>query len=292
MEKPIEHVTKTINIVNEEAAYCPTCNKLCEEVITKVPIEDNTTFFETYGKIKLKYCRNCKKYFISKERSDKINHSFPKFRYRSVEVLSKKEIERLNSTNNNKTNNAHKYNIDEITYIIVYKHHCSCLGCERNHHFPVMKNYALYVNNIEGDTVSVPVFQCNVCGRFFVSEDVLRRIEKNHGMLLFERRSEAKEFGIKEANYEHEYAEDTILSRCGYSTQIESPEMRQYILEFILNTGRATKAEICDILSCFIYQRSSRCYIAKPRWEKDLEYISKYKIEQHPKIYKFEFIEK
>lgn len=286
MNKPIEHVTKTIYIVKEENALCSICYGLCQEVITKVPVEDNTTIFEMYGKIKLKYCKNCEKYFMSKERSDKLNYSIPKFRYRAIDVLSRKEMEELNKSI------PKKYSIDEITYIIVYKHHCTCLGCEKKDHFPVMREYALYVNNIEGDIIKVPVFQCSVCGRFFVSDELLKRFEKACGRLLFERRSEAKEFGIREAYNEYEYAEDTVLSRCGYSTRIENPKTRWDILEYILNTRKATKAEVCNILSSFIYQRSSRCYIAKPRWETDLEYISRYKIEQHPRIYRFEFIEK
>lgn len=286
-----KHITNSIHITGTEATYCPICYKVCEEVITKVPVEDNSTIFESYGKVILKYCNKCKKYFLSQERAEKIQHNVPKYRYRSISLLKKKDTKINISKQKQEPESVHKYTDEEIKYVIVYKYHCHCISCERSHHFPLMENYSLYVNNREGDTVMVPVFRCSVCGRYYVGDEVLKSREKLYGKLLFERRTEESEFGLENKGCDREYAEDTILSRCGYSTKIENPRTRWDILTFILNTGKATKSQVCEILSCFIHQRKN-CHTAIPRWERDLEYISGYEVEKHPKIYKFEFVKK
>ena len=177
----------------------------------------------------------------------------------------------------------------EIKYVIVYKSNCTCLSCERSGHYPQMENYILCVNNINDAEVLIPVYRCDICGRFYVSEEILKQYEKHYGKLLFQRISEKALFGEGFDFDEYRYEDDTILSRCGYSAQIEDPFVRWAILVYIILSGKASKAEVSKLLSYFIRTRGERCYKACPNWERDLKYISDYDIESHPRIYKFVF---
>lgn len=79
------------------------------------------------------------------------------------------------------------------------------------------------------------------------------------------------------------------MSRCGYSAQIDNNFIRMRILQYILLSGKATKDEVMEILSSFITNRGDRCYMAKPKWEYDLKYVSQIDLDKCPKIHDFVF---
>lgn len=258
-------------------------------------------------------CPNCKKLFITQKICVDLKKKYPGYYVDLTQytIKSKKKTTNTpdmpNKNNNSKTptenhpkhqnvcisnsENSEKTFQDNNNYIIVYRTLCHCLSCERIGHYPIMEDYKLIINGQHKQEIEIPVERCNICGRFYISEEVLSLYEKIHGVLLFERKYEDElenSYKFNDCNY----LESTILSRCGYSTQIENPLSRLAILDYILANHKADKSEIIEILSCFIKTRGQRCYKALPVWKHDLKYVTDVNIDKLPQIYKYEFIKK
>ena len=281
------HTASTIYEISTDINCCPFCKKAFHRVAAKVQVDNSSTIFKEEAEIKLIYCSKCRRYYLYDREMDKLKKRKPKLLFRKIryEKPISEEIKPEPSV-------VEQIPESEIKYVIVYKRDCTCLSCERAGHYPNMENYSLCVNNLNDEEVLIPVYRCDICGRFYVSEIILKQYEKRYGKLLFQRISERTLFGSYYEDYdydEYRYEDDTILSRCGYSAQINDPCERWAILEYIMLSGKATKAEISDLLNYFIADRGKRCYKACPNWERDLKYISDYNIETHHRVYKFVF---
>lgn len=177
-----------------------------------------------------------------------------------------------------------KVNFSSLKYpqkIYIYKHSSVCLKCVRkgirNNIENVIADIGCILNKY--DTYQIDIQFCKSCKRYFVDEQSLRVYEKKWGPLLFER---IKESGNSEYFTEFSYAEDTVLSRYGYSAQqgsTLSKKERQGILTFLIESGISNKSEIKTILSKFIDLRGGRCYMAVPIWREDLFFVNQYNIE-------------
>ena len=78
---------------------------------------------------------------------------------------------------------------------------------------------------------------------------------------------------------------DSILSRCGYSVKEGiSQNYRQTVLAYILDSKKATKHEILEMISGFIRIRHNRMPGACRRWEEDLLFVSPYKIQNQQQV--------
>ena len=78
---------------------------------------------------------------------------------------------------------------------------------------------------------------------------------------------------------------DSVLSRCGYSVREGiSKEYRQAILAYILESKRATKHEILELVSGFIRLRQNRFPGACSRWEEDLLFVSQYQASKQTQV--------
>lgn len=59
---------------------------------------------------------------------------------------------------------------------------------------------------------------------------------------------------------------------------------RQTVLAYILDSGRASKHEILELITRFIQIRHTRMPAACKRWEEDLLFVSRYQIQRQPQV--------
>lgn len=244
-------------------------------------------------------CPNCKKLFISQKICVDLRKKYPGYYVDLTQYTIKSKKKNTNTSDSSKLQNKRllnsKHNGNHIqknnNCVIVYKTSSHCISCERVGHYPIMEDYKLIVNGYYNKEIEIPVERCSICGRFYISQQVLSIYEKLYGVLLFERKYEDEFENFYKFN-DRDYSESTILSRCGYSAQIENPLMRMAILDYILVNHKAEKSEIIEILSYFIKTRGQRCYKALPIWQHDLKYVTDLNIDKLPKIYNFKFVRK
>ena len=316
-------------VISEKMDKCPKCYSTLYNKEVKVKLYNNSNKFYRYFFSTVPFCKFCERCYITEEKRDALLEKFyPSWFYNknaiiidpstfsttekeqkieelqeapmedpqeeSIDMLKKEELEIENEVNfNNNTENRQINNHLQLSnkidqFITVYAISCHCLSCERNNHFPRMISYSIEVESMRKRVVDLPVERCNICGRFYINETVIETYEKKYGRLLIERKYEQ---GYKKHTNtsSYEYAEDTILSRCGYTAQEDNRSIRMRILEYILLSGKATKDEVMEILSSFITNRGDRCYRAKPKWEHDLKYVSQIDLNKCPKIHGFVF---
>ena len=162
--------------------------------------------------------------------------------------------------------------------IYIYKRNAHCEKCRRKgldsniEYVSAAVASLLNVNEIH----IIEVQYCKRCKTYFIDEESLKVFEKKHGTLLFERIFGIHDFEDTEWGYE--YARDTVLSRYGYTAQENAltKKERQRVLTYIIENGKAEKAELKSILSTFINMRGNRCYKAEPIWQEDLKFLNEY----------------
>jgi hypothetical protein len=75
------------------------------------------------------------------------------------------------------------------------------------------------------------------------------------------------------------FAPDSLLSRCGYSVKTtESQADRQAVLRYILDSKKATKWEITEMITGFIRVRQNMPNMQRAitRWREDIAYVANY----------------
>lgn len=126
-----------------------------------------------------------------------------------------------------------------------------------------------------GRTVDVGIHECTGCGTLFVAADVLRLKEQQNGMLLFERLPTTAGSGTSDGR---RYSDDSILSRYGYLAGEKTDPgeaTRRMILEMLVSTGLASRAELETLLGRFWRERGTRSPYAGRIWKADLEFVNR-----------------
>ena len=162
---------------------------------------------------------------------------------------------------------------DKIIHI--YSHNIACRE-NKKHVLEIVRAKILFYRKLALKDVFMEVEYCSNCRKYFISKKILKRYEEKYGVLLFPR----KDCTIIRDN-EYYFATDTILSRWGYIAQLEkqNSNTRRAIINFLLETKKASKMELMKILSGFIEYRW-HCTKAIQIWKDDYDYIEKYNIEK------------
>ncbi len=178
----------------------------------------------------------------------------------------------------------------ESKVILVYAKKCHCYGCQKKYGVNTIRNRAAIVDTLSGKSVQVNTMFCIGCGRYFMNYTSFSQYSKHYGGFLLEFRF-TLELQDKVGNYMN-FAADSVLSRCGYRVREGFPkEHRRAILQYILDTGKASKKQIVELLSGFISLRSRNTSFdgACDRWKEDIYFVNQYRIDEQKKVYGLRF---
>jgi hypothetical protein len=171
---------------------------------------------------------------------------------------------------------------DNTGLLIIYKNKCHCLSCERRFGESSIENRAMYIDCIWGKDVFVDVQFCRTCGKYYMSDVALQGYEMKFGRILIQRELEDFDW----SSFNGKLNPESILHKFGYNTDQSSREIeRQTILKHILDTGILEKYKIIDHLSFLISFNGEKCYMAKPKWEADIQFVSDYQISEQKIVY-------
>lgn len=168
--------------------------------------------------------------------------------------------------------------------IYIFAEKCYCRSCVERYGLNTIESQTARVSTISGKTVPVNVQYCNRCGCYYMNVRTYKDYCKRYGHLLLEI-NYTEEFDTGFYDGFEGFAKDSILSRCGYSVKQGIPvTTRQKILIYIMESKRATKWQIIDLISGFISLNSSlpRMSGAVDRWSEDLIFVNDYKLGSQP----------
>lgn len=180
----------------------------------------------------------------------------------------------------------------ESKIVQVYANKCHCHKCSEKYQQNTIRNRTAVVQTVNGKAVDVNVMFCMGCGQYFINIKALEQYKKLYGGLLFEYTLSSDL--IKSQFSWFDFAPDSVLSRCGYTVKEGvSREYRQAILRYILETGKASKFQIIELISSFIDWRAGRPQYegACDRWQEDIQFVSNYQIQRQTKVYGMEFVQ-
>jgi len=156
---------------------------------------------------------------------------------------------------------------------------CHCKSCEMKYGGSTIINKTAKVETLKGNIIEIDVQACFCCGSYYMDYISLLTYESKFGRLLLERYDE--EDGAESWEEDHDYQRDTILSRCGYRAQEHDLRIERWaVIDYILDSGKAEKYQLKEILSRFISGRGNRCHMAVKKWQEDLEHINNYRIDE------------
>ena len=168
--------------------------------------------------------------------------------------------------------------------ILVYSGKCHCSKCARKFSQDTIYNCTAMVRTAIGKSVPVTVQYCSGCGTFYMNYDVYRSYSKKYGGLLFGGSIDGN--GIEIEN-RMGLADDSFLSRAGYSVNANMPrQRRQGILAGLMDDGKATKWEITEKISEFIRlgKKNPNMQDAIKRWEEDIAFVADYDADNQTKV--------
>lgn len=169
------------------------------------------------------------------------------------------------------------YGLSQDKKVHLYSLFCHCSACIEKYGTDTIVDCNALVATRKGALERVTVQFCQGCGRYFMNYATFEAYNKRYGGILCE-----CTFSNVNGQYENEFgfAPDSILSRCGYSVKAEiSQDERQCILQFILDSGRASKWELQELMSRFINIRMNMPSMqgAIERWKEDIAFVADYK---------------
>lgn len=177
-----------------------------------------------------------------------------------------------------------KVRIERDREICVCSERCRCTACFDEYGFGKLENICgkIELCNEPGRVVEVDIQRCARCSKYFIDKESLDCYERRYGPLRFIKRNITGNESSIWKRSSVTYKEDTILSRNGYSTSLYTSQ-RQEILVSLMKRG-TSKAELKDILSRFISQRSVRCPGAASAWKADLEFVNSFGLDQEEAV--------
>lgn len=168
--------------------------------------------------------------------------------------------------------------------IYVFAEKCYCRSCAKRYGPNTIESRTALVSTVSGKTIPVNVQYCNRCGCYYMNVRTYKDYCSRYGHLLLEIHY-TEEFTTGSYDSFRGFAKDSILSRCGYSVKQGIPTTtRQKILIYIMESKRATKWQIIDLISGFISLNSSlpRMSGAVNRWSEDIAFVNNYKLGSQP----------
>lgn len=303
---PIEPLKQmcSVLVAFNKSNRCPFCKRNLAETTTTVDVVAYIGNKPHHGvKFEANYCRRCGvpvAYYkdidiIAKKISPYKIHIIPADKFMSpymalhaCYVLPSDIIEgKVHKTH--KTKNKFRFDPDtwsdeplnlskRCETLFIYSAKCTCQKCYNKFHQDTIKNRKAMVLTCSGKTVTINTQFCIACGQFFMNIESLRGYEKVYGKL-----DVSLEFDddILDDKDEVDFADDSILSRHGYSVRAGIPRTeRQRVLSYILNDGIATKHEIIKLLTQFIKINRHRFPDACRRWEEDILFVNQYRIDE------------
>ena len=279
--------------------------KLDGEVLSDV----KRVTFETHGvrvKVHAFCCLRCKSVYLTTKKREELakkikdlhkktdiakQESLPDFSQKAFIPAPQSGVENVCSVPL-PFENSEKENISKEGVVVqVYPQKCHCSKCEKKYGQNTMTCKTAVVKTLDGQTIDINIMFCKGCGQYFISSTILKLYQKRYGGLLVELVPYQK---ITPSQYSiYGFNPDTVLSRCGYSVAKGIPRLyRQSVLTYILESGKAKKYEIIEIISNFIKFRENRDSLedACERWREDMRFVSEYKIETQKKVYNPRFV--
>ena len=194
----------------------------------------------------------------------------------AYEVSKKKEV---NSQNKVDTFNADVIqDFSESTNILYIMRSTS--NCMRKKHNVIAATGALV--NLKRRTVKININYCTECKRLFIYYDDFKRYSDLYGPLL-------GNYSLKYMRYDKQedirLADESPLHVCGYNVNQQmgyTETERQRILANIMDYDIMKKPNIITYLHFFIKNNGKKrnMKIAVSKWESDLDFVNKYKINQ------------
>ncbi len=183
-----------------------------------------------------------------------------------------------------------KENISRNNVIVqVYANKCHCKKCENKYQRKTTVNRTAVIEIIDGSSVELNLMFCQGCGQYFINIIILEHYKSIGRELLLECRIP---FDLASKQYYGwDFNPDSVLSRCGYNVRAgTSKEQRQAILRYVLESKKATKYEIIEMITGFIKLHKRQHADACVRWEEDMIYVSNYMIHRQEKVYNPKFV--
>lgn len=202
---------------------------------------------------------------------------------RDVNVKSKFQEKMEAKESIKEENNIPNLSYSLNTKVFVYAKKCHCAECKKKYEVDTIQNRTALVETITHKTIPVTVQFCVGCGKYYMNLLTFRQYCKKYGGILLECALEPEIY--QNSSSWLNFQPDSILSRCGYSVREGiSQQHRQAVLAYILDSKRATKHEVLEMISGFIRIRHNRMPEACKRWEDDLLFVSRYKIQNQQQI--------
>lgn len=172
--------------------------------------------------------------------------------------------------------------------IFVYKNVCHCIKCEQKYGVKTICDRQALVQTPKKQWVPIGIQYCQGCNKGFINQEILDSYNKKYGQILFERSYSDEEKVLLSAKG---LAKDSVLSRCGYSVEKGiDKEYRQNVLAYVLDSKKATKDEVQELLSFFIrFHKQANFASACQCWREDLSFVVNYKIDNQALIGKAVF---
>lgn len=172
--------------------------------------------------------------------------------------------------------------------IFVYKNVCHCIKCEQKYGVKTICDRQALVQTPKMQWVPIGIQYCQGCNKGFINQEILDSYNKKYGQILFERSYSDEEKVLLSAK---KLAKDSVLSRCGYSVEKGiDKEYRQNVLAYVLDSKKATKDEVQELLSFFIrFHKQANFASARQCWREDLSFVVNYKIDNQALIGKAVF---
>lgn len=172
--------------------------------------------------------------------------------------------------------------------IFVYKNVCHCIKCEQKYGVKTICDRQALVQTSKKQWVPIGIQYCQGCNKGFINQEILDSYNKRYGQILFERSYFDEEKVLLSAK---DLAKDSVLSRCGYSVEKGiDKEYRQNVLAYVLDSKKATKDEVQELLSFFIrFHKQANFASARQCWREDLSFVVNYKIDNQALIGKAVF---
>ena len=168
------------------------------------------------------------------------------------------------------------YDLEPEKKILIYSHKCHCSKCANIFGHDTIINCNAMVSTKKGSNAKVTVQYCTGCGNYFMNYETFEMYNQLYHGLLFEC---SFDNGIVGKDNPFGFAADSLLSRCGYSVKAtENQSDRQAVLRYILDSKKATKWEITEMITGFIRVRQNMPNMqgAIARWREDIAYVANY----------------
>lgn len=170
----------------------------------------------------------------------------------------------------------------------VYQNKCHCISCEKRYNTVTVVPRTVMIDTIIGETISQTIMFCKKCGQYFISLQVLKAKKDVYEWLLLELVDEnGNSYGLSFSGSNSYFAPDSVLSRCGYTVKAGTPiQYRQRILRYVIDSGKATKYKVLELLGGFIQVREYRSELSEAckRWKEDISFVIDYDIESQEKV--------